>query len=122
MPAGKIRAGDVAYFAAIDQGVQSVKGFFDRGELVHTILERVLATLLPGDPPREERAEEHLQLINQVAGDEFARLKGWLNEKVHRPGQRWRAGELCRRVTGRPLSHKPLIAYLRAKYAPLYGL
>jgi carboxypeptidase Taq len=53
---------------------------------------------------------------------EFGRLKGWLNEKVHRPGQRWRAGELCRRVTGRPLSHKPLIAYLRAKYAPLYGV
>jgi carboxypeptidase Taq len=53
---------------------------------------------------------------------EFGRLKGWLNEKVHRPGQRWRASELCRRVTGRPLSHKPLIAYLRGKYAPLYGI
>jgi len=53
---------------------------------------------------------------------EFGRLKGWLNEKVHRPGQRWRAGELCRRVTGRPLNHKPLIAYLRGKYAPLYDI
>jgi carboxypeptidase Taq len=53
---------------------------------------------------------------------EFGRLKGWLNEKVHRPGQRWRPGELCRRVTGRPLSHKPLITYLRGKYAPLYGI
>src|SRR5205823_7719343 len=31
---------------------------------------------------------------------EFQRLKGWLNEKIHRPGQRYRAGELCRRVTG----------------------
>ena len=53
---------------------------------------------------------------------DFGRLKGWLNEKVHRPGQRWRAGELCRRVTGRPLSHKPLMAYLHGKYAPLYGI
>jgi carboxypeptidase Taq len=53
---------------------------------------------------------------------EFGRLKAWLNEKVHRPGQRWRAGELCRRVTGRPLSHQPLLAYLRGKYAPLYGI
>jgi carboxypeptidase Taq len=53
---------------------------------------------------------------------DFGRLKGWLNEKVHRPGQRWRPGDLCRRVTGRPLSHKPLIAYLRGKYAPLYGI
>src|SRR5262249_43364271 len=24
---------------------------------------------------------------------EFGRLKGWLNEKIHRPGQRYRAGE-----------------------------
>jgi carboxypeptidase Taq len=52
----------------------------------------------------------------------FGRLKGWLNEKVHRPGQRWRAPELCRRVTGRPLSHRPLVTYLRNRYAPLYGI
>jgi carboxypeptidase Taq len=53
---------------------------------------------------------------------EFGRLKGWLNEKVHRPGMRWRAGELCRRVTGSALDHRPLVRYLRDKYAPLYGL
>jgi carboxypeptidase Taq len=53
---------------------------------------------------------------------QFGRLKGWLNEKVHRPGQRYRPAELCRRVTGRPLDHQPLLAYLRGKYAPLYGL
>jgi carboxypeptidase Taq len=53
---------------------------------------------------------------------EFGRLKGWLNEKVHRPGQRWRAPELCRRITGRPLSHRPLLDYFQRKYAPLYGV
>jgi carboxypeptidase Taq len=53
---------------------------------------------------------------------EFDRLKGWLNEKIHRPGQRYRAGQLCERVTGRPLSHQPLLAYLRGKYGPLYRL
>jgi carboxypeptidase Taq len=52
----------------------------------------------------------------------FARLKQWLNEKVHRPAQRYRAGELCRRVTGAPLSHRPLVRYLKDKYAALYGL
>jgi carboxypeptidase Taq len=52
----------------------------------------------------------------------FGRLKGWLNEKIHRPGMRQRAGELCQRVTGKPLSHQPLIAYLRGKYGPLYGI
>jgi carboxypeptidase Taq len=53
---------------------------------------------------------------------ELGRLKGWLNEKVHAQGMRYRAGELCRRVTGRALSHRPLMDYLRAKYGPLYGL
>jgi carboxypeptidase Taq len=53
---------------------------------------------------------------------EFGRLKGWLNEKVHAAGMRYRAGELCLHVTGRPLSHRPLVEYLRGKYAPLYGL
>jgi carboxypeptidase Taq len=53
---------------------------------------------------------------------EFGWLKGWLNEKVHQAGQRWRAGDLCVRVTGQPLSHKPLVNYLRGKYAPLYGI
>jgi carboxypeptidase Taq len=53
---------------------------------------------------------------------EFTRLKRWLNEKIHREGQRYRAGELCRRITGQPLSHKPLLTYLRHKYAPVYGI
>jgi len=52
---------------------------------------------------------------------EFSRLKGWLNVNVHKPGRRYRAGELCERVTGQSLSHAPLIRYLRDKYAPLYG-
>jgi carboxypeptidase Taq len=51
---------------------------------------------------------------------DFSRLKGWLREKIHSQGQRYRAAELCRRVTGRQLSHRPLIAYLREKFAPLY--
>jgi carboxypeptidase Taq len=53
---------------------------------------------------------------------EFGRLKGWLNADVHTAGQRWRPGELCRRVTGKPLGHRPLVEYLRGKYATLYGL
>jgi carboxypeptidase Taq len=53
---------------------------------------------------------------------DFSRLKGWLNDKLHRPGQRYRAGDLCRRVTGKPLSHRPLLTYLRQKYEPLYGI
>ena len=53
---------------------------------------------------------------------EFGRLKGWLNEKIHRQGMRYRPAELCRRLTGKPLSPRPLVEYLRKKFAPLYGL
>jgi carboxypeptidase Taq len=53
---------------------------------------------------------------------EFGGLKTWLNEKIHRHGQRWRAAELCRRITGRELSPGPLLAYLRGKYSECYGL
>jgi carboxypeptidase Taq len=75
-------------------------------------------------------AAQFMEQARQDLGDvdvdfrrgEYGRLKLWLNEKVHRPGQRWRPAELCRRVTGRPLSHRPLVEYLRRKYTPLYGL
>ena len=53
---------------------------------------------------------------------EFSRLKGWLGDNIHRQGQRYHAGDLCRRITGKPLSHKPLLAYLRGKYERLYGI
>jgi carboxypeptidase Taq len=75
-------------------------------------------------------AAQFMEQARQDLGDldvdfrqgEFGRLKRWLNEKVHRPGHRYPAEKLCRRVTARPLSHKPLIAYLRSKYESLYQL
>jgi carboxypeptidase Taq len=52
----------------------------------------------------------------------FGRLKHWLNEKVHRPGQKYRAADLAKKITGQPLSPKPLVNYLRTKYEALYGI
>jgi carboxypeptidase Taq len=70
-----------------------------------------------------EKARHDLgDLDAEFRGGEFGRLKGWLNEKIHRPGQRYRAADLCRRITGADISHRPLLGYLRAKYAPLYGI
>lgn len=69
-----------------------------------------------------EKARQDLgDLEDQFRRGELAPLKGWLNEKIHQPGHRWPASELCRRVTGESLSVRPLIAYLRQKYAPFYG-
>ncbi len=58
----------------------------------------------------------------QFRHGEFAPLKAWLNAKIHRQGQRQRATDLVQAVTGKPLSHRPLLEHLRAKYAPLYHI
>jgi carboxypeptidase Taq len=56
-----------------------------------------------------------------AAGD-FSGLLGWLREKVHRQGGRFRAARLIERVTGSPPDHRPLVAALHRKYGELYGL
>ena len=57
-----------------------------------------------------------------IAAGRFGGLLGWLRENVHAHGRRYRAPELCRRITGRELSPEPLVRALRAKLGPLYGL
>ena len=61
-------------------------------------------------------------LANQFAAGEFKPLREWLRNKIHEPGQCYTADELVERVTGKPLSHIPLVRYLRAKYSELYGV
>ena len=61
-------------------------------------------------------------LESMLSRGDFRPLLDWLREKIHRHGQRWSAAELVQRVTGRPLTAKPLVEHLRAKMAPLYGL
>lgn len=53
---------------------------------------------------------------------QFQGLKQWLGEKIHRHGQRYRAPELCQRVTGQALSPAPLMRHLQSKFGPLYGI
>lgn len=59
--------------------------------------------------------------------DEFRRgnfrdLRDWLVEHVHSQGRRFRAGQLCERTTGHPLSVRPFLDELRAKFFPLYDV
>jgi carboxypeptidase Taq len=60
-------------------------------------------------------------LADDVAQGRFRRLLAWLREHVHRHGRRWRAPELCRKVTGQALAHGPLVRYLEEKLRPVYG-
>jgi len=61
-------------------------------------------------------------LDEHLARGEFGALLSWLRENIHAHGRRWRAGELCLRLTGRPLGHGPMLRHLGTKLRPIYGI
>lgn len=61
-------------------------------------------------------------LKQQLAQGQFDSLKAWLNRNIHAHGRRYDAGELCRMLTGKPLSADPLMRHLEGKLRPIYGI
>ena len=59
-------------------------------------------------------------LKHQMSRGDFSQLKRWLNTNIHAHGKRYRAGELCVKLTGKPLSADPLLRHLEGKLKPLY--
>lgn len=57
-----------------------------------------------------------------IASGKYLPLKQWLTERIHSQGQRYSATELCERITKQPLSHGPLMNYLKGKYRGIYGV
>lgn len=58
-----------------------------------------------------------------IARGEFAPLRLWLNEKIHRVGSLYASGdELMIAVTGKPLDPQIYLNYLRCKYEEIYKL
>ena len=53
----------------------------------------------------------------QIEAGEFAPLRTWLHEHVHRHGRKFEGRELLERITGSGLSAQPFLGYLRAKLA-----
>lgn len=51
-----------------------------------------------------------------VEKGEMHLMAEWLREKIHKEGRRYSAEELCKKVTGSPLSCKPFLHYLKEKY------
>jgi carboxypeptidase Taq len=70
----------------------------------------------------EKALDDHPDLYGQFERGEFGTLKSWLNTQIHGHGQRYRAADLCRHVTGKPLSADPLLRHLEDKLRPLYGV
>ena len=61
-------------------------------------------------------------LEEQFRRGEFVPLREWLNQKIHREGQRNRAVDLVAAVTGEPLNPAYLLRHLREKLGLLYGV
>ena len=61
-------------------------------------------------------------LDRQFAEGGFSPLLGWLRDRIHRQGKHYTAPELVEKVTGKPLGHRALMAHLKAKFGPLYGV
>jgi len=61
-------------------------------------------------------------LEDQLRHGEYGALLNWLRTEIHAHGMRYRADELCQRVTGKPLTIEPFMDYLTTKFKPIYGL
>lgn len=71
----------------------------------------------------KEAAERSLgDLDARVREGDFAPLRGFLRERIHRHGARYDPLELVERATGEKLSAEPFMRYLTAKYSKLYAL
>ena len=69
------------------------------------------------------RAQKDLpSVLDDFAQGKFDRILTWLRDNIHTQGFRYYSNDLCKRVTGEPLSHKALLDYLYGKYAGIYGI
>ncbi len=64
----------------------------------------------------------HPNWKEHVAQGSLDFIRDWLKENIHRHGRQFTPGELCQRVTGKPLSQEPYVGYLTKKYRGLYRL
>jgi carboxypeptidase Taq len=52
---------------------------------------------------------------------EFAPILAWLRKNIHSQGRRYSAVDLCKRITGKPLTHDALLRHLESKVRNVYG-
>ncbi|MBI4670277.1 MAG: carboxypeptidase M32 [Chloroflexi bacterium] len=70
----------------------------------------------------EQARKELGNLDAQFAQGEFEPLRQWLQQKIYQHGRKFTLNELANQITGEPLQTRSYIAYLKNKYAEIYGL
>lgn len=61
-------------------------------------------------------------LEDRISEGNTALLLHWLREKIHSQGRRYDAAELCRQITGEPLTMKYFLDYAKHKFGEIYNL
>ena len=51
-----------------------------------------------------------------VQAGEFTKLLTWLNTNVHQHGMKYSGKQIAQRLSGKELSHKPFINYIKSKF------
>ncbi|MBN1282651.1 MAG: carboxypeptidase M32 [Proteobacteria bacterium] len=57
-----------------------------------------------------------------IARGRLEPILGWLRERIHRHGRRYRTSELLERATGEPLDQRHFLDYVESKYGSIYGM
>jgi len=70
----------------------------------------------------EAALQSHPAIPQQIGQGDCTTLHTWLTHNIYQQGRKYTAAELLQRVTGKPLSTAPLIAYMRRKFSCLYGI
>jgi carboxypeptidase Taq len=70
----------------------------------------------------ERLRQDHPDIDDQIEAGEFAPLRDWLREHVHRFGRMFTPRETLERAVGTGIDPEPYLAYLRGKVAALYGI
>ncbi len=60
---------------------------------------------------------EHPSWERDLSAGEFAGLRDWLRERLHRHGKAYQPKELVARITGKGLDPEPYLTYLEQKYS-----
>ncbi len=66
--------------------------------------------------------EDIPDLDDRFRRGDFITLLDWLRTNIHSCGKQYKAGQLCERITGKPLEAAPLMRHLEGKLKPVYGL
>lgn len=70
----------------------------------------------------ETFAHSHPNWKEEIAKGNLALLADWQKEQIHKHGRRYPPQELCKQITGNPLSEEPFIRYLTKKFTAIYDL